>query len=153
MHLSSTNSNVTPTPGRGVCPNVMNNLIKLHSQSKEGNNKAADVVLGSRKRPSQVMAAGQTPCLELNEAVRKCYRSLRRACCAPWEFAICWHLKYQQIKTTRSRKPFKWEWITEHLLCLYWGKTLLDSAGIFHSAVQLCLHFSSTKKLSSCSSV
>ena len=36
MHLSSANSNVTPTLGRDVRWNVMNNLIKLHSGGRLG---------------------------------------------------------------------------------------------------------------------
>lgn len=98
MHLSSANSNVTLTLGRGVSWNVMNNLIKLHSRSKRGIIRLVLWVLAALKVPSQVKASSQTPCLELNEAVRKCYRLFRGAHWALSGATICWHMKYQDKK-------------------------------------------------------
>lgn len=55
----------------------MNNLIKLHSGSKRGIIEPGLWLLAALKVPSQVEASSQTPCLELNEAVRERNRSLR----------------------------------------------------------------------------
>lgn len=98
MHLSSANSNVTLTLGRGVSWNVMNNLIKLHSRSKRGIIRLEQWVLAALKVPSQVKASSQTPCLELNEAVSKCYRLFRGTDWAPSGAALCWQMKYRDKK-------------------------------------------------------
>jgi len=95
MHLSSANSNVTLTLGRGVSWNVMNNLIKLHSRSKRG-------IIRLMLWPSQVKAPSQTLCLEPDEAVRKCYRSFRGAHGALSGPAICWHVKQKVQKKSQS---------------------------------------------------
>lgn len=55
----------------------MNNMIKLHSESGRGIIRLLQWCSAAPKGPSQVKAHSQTPCLELSEAVRKCYRSLR----------------------------------------------------------------------------
>lgn len=54
MHLSSANSNVTLTLGRGVSWNVMNNLIKLHSRSKRGIIRLVLWVLAALKGPARL---------------------------------------------------------------------------------------------------
>lgn len=97
MHLSSANSNVTLTLGKGVSWNVMNNLIKLHSRSKRGIIKLVLWVLATLKVPSQVKASSQTPCLELNEAVKERNRLLQGVLLwglpltGTWNTNICAH--------------------------------------------------------------
>lgn len=54
MHLSSANSNVTLTLGRGVSWNIMNNLIKLHSESKRGIIRLVVWCLAARKGPARL---------------------------------------------------------------------------------------------------
>lgn len=54
MHLSSANSNVTLTLGKGVSWNVMNNFIKLHSQSKRGIIRLVLWCLAALKAPARL---------------------------------------------------------------------------------------------------
>lgn len=54
MHLSSADSNVTLTLGRGISWNVMNNMIKLHSQSKKGIIRLVLWCLAAPKGPARL---------------------------------------------------------------------------------------------------